>query len=319
MRELTQRLFSAYTVDGGAVHLAGCQLEDRLFIQMADSSQTPGKTLTVDETGRTVEEAFTQSLGMSETVDWVPPPEMPPQHLEEIVRRSSELARQRWGVVGELDAVFIWCKYVDGKLRFTIGDHSEDVPFSGWTRTLQAPPFPCPHSGKESFHIAATDDGLIVAAESIATCSETGRRVLADQLVTCDVTGQTVLPDLTKICPITERPVLQRTLVTCAMCSQRVSPKAITAGRCLACRSTRPVGTNEPPMPAILEKYENLNRWPKWAVSQTAEVYVLIATGWWKRLLLVIDKANLEVRHAATGQRLSEFTAVAPRDLEELA
>lgn len=318
VHELTERLFPAYTVDGGAVHLAGCRLEDRLFLRTRNSSQTRADTLVMDDSGRPIEDEFARSLGMDDTVAWVPPPEMPPGRLEDMVRNSTQRARQRWGVVEEPDAVFVWCKYAEGKLRFTIGEQSEDLPFSGWTRTLKAPPFCCPHSGMASFHIAATDDGRIVAAENIRTCAETGRRVLASELVTCDVTGQAVLADQTRICPVTERPVLERLLTTCAMCCQRVSPSVIKGGRCLACRSTQPVGRNETPLPALFAEYETLSHWPKWAASETAEVHILVATGWWKRLLLVVDKKTLEVRHAATGQRFSEFTAIKASELNEL-
>lgn len=318
VREVTERLFPAYRVDGGVVHLAGCRLEDRLFIQTKGTVQTPGKAFTMDGSGRAVEDQLASSLGLEDTVAWSRPPEMPPQRLEEMVRRCSECARERCGVLGDLDALFIWCKYAEGKLRFTIGDRSEDLPFSGWTRTLEAPPFCCPHSGVASFHLAATDDGRIVAAESIRTCAETGSRVLADELATCDVTGETVLIDQTRICPVTERPVLERVLTTCSMCRQRVSPNAIEGGRCLACRSTQPIGKGEAPLAALLEKHRNLERWPKWNASETADVHVLIAAGWWKRLLLVVDKSSMEVRHAATGQRFSEFAAIAVDDIDKV-
>ncbi len=317
VRELTQRLFPAYTVDGGALHLAGCRLEDRLFLQTTGSGQARAAALTMDDSGRSVDDGFARSLGMDETVAWQRPPEMPPDRLEEIVRRSTECARQRWGVAGELDALCIWCKHAEGKLRFTIGDQSVDLPFAGWTRTLEAPPFVCPHSGVASFHIAATDDGRIVAAESIRACEETGRRVPADELVICDATGQAVLADQTRTCPVTERPVLERALVTCSMCCQPVSPTVIQAGRCLACRSTRPIAKDEAPLASFLAAHENLHRWSSWAVSETAEVYVLVAAGWWKRLLVVIGKADMEVRHAALGRRFrGEFSPVGIHEID---
>ena len=40
-------------------------------------------------------------------------------------------------------------------------------------------------------------------------------------------------------------------------------------------------------------------------MSETARVYVLVATGWLRRLLVVVDKETLELRHVATGSRLS--------------
>ncbi len=319
VHELAQRLFPAYTVDGGSVHLAGCRLEDRLFLRAENIDPAQASVLTVDDSGQAVEESFTQLLGMDDTVAWERPPEMPPDRLEAMVRRSTQCTKQRWKVVGELEALFTWCKHAKGKLRFTIGDQSADLPFSGWTRTLEAPPFVCPHSGVSSYHLAATDDGRVVAAESIRTCADTGRRVLADELVVCDATGRAVLVEQTRICPVTECPVLERALTTCAMCCQRVSPTVIVDGRCLACRSTRPIAKHEAPLAAFLKQHENLNRWSSWTVSETADVHILVAAGWLRRLLVVVNKSDMEVRYAAMGQRFrSEFSAVGVHEIDRL-
>jgi hypothetical protein len=320
VHELTVRLFPPYTVDGGAVHLAGCRLEDRLFIRMGDSGQARAGALTTDESGQAVDDELVKSLGMDDTVEWDRPPEIAPDRLEETVRQSAECVRRKWGIAGELEARFIWCKYAEGKLRFTIGDRSADLPFSGWTRMLKAPPFVCPYSGVSSYHIAATDDGRIVAAESIRTCAETGRRVLAEELVTCDATGQAVLADQTRICPITQRPVLERVLETCSMCCERISPTVIQGGKCLACRSTQPIAKDAAPLAAFLEQHQNLNRWSKWRISETSEVCILVATGWWKRLVVVIGKNEGDLRRAAIGKRFgAEFSTVELKDLDSPA
>jgi len=135
--------------------------------------------------------------------------------------------------------------------------------------------------------------------------------VLADELVTCDATGLTVLADQTRICPVSNRPVLERALATCSMCRQRVSPKTIVKGRCLACRSTRPIAKDEPLLAPLLETHKGLQGWANWALSETAEVFILLAAGWWKRLLLVVDKESREVRYAAQGQRFpGGFSAI---------
>ncbi len=317
VHELTARLFPAYTVDNGRVHLAGCRLEDRLFIRMGDSGQARTGVVITDESGRALEEELAGSLGMDHTVEWVRSPEMAPERLERTVRQSTELVRKKWGIHGALEARFLWCKYAEGKLRFTIGDRSADLPFSGWTRTLKAPPFVCPYSGVSSYHIAATDDGRIVAAESIRACAETGCRVLAGELVTCEATGQAVLPEQTQICPITERPVLRRVLATCSMCGQRVSPTVIQGGRCLGCRSTRSIAKDAAPLAAFLQQYKVLNSWSKWRISETSEVYILAASRWWKRLVLVIGKSDNHLRRAAVSKRFgSQFSEIEIHDLE---
>ena len=311
VHELTKRLFSAYTVDGGVVHLAGCRLEDRLFLRLGGMTQNGAALPAVDELGQPIDEGLVRSLGMDETVAWERPPEMPPDRLEEMVRRSTECARLQWGMPNEADLLYVWCKYAEGKLCFTIGEHSADLPFSGWTQTLESPPFICPCSGIASYHIAATDDGRIVAAESIQTCAETGQRVLASELVMCDATGQGVLASQTQVCPVADRPVLRRALVECVMCCQRVSPTVIEDGRCLACRSTQPIAKGEPLLASLLERYEELRRWSRWKASETATVHILVASRWLKRMVLVVDKESGNLCRAAVASRFGgEFSPI---------
>ncbi len=66
----------------------------------------------------------------------------------------------------------IWSHWAAGKLRFTIGNEFVELPFADWASRLKAPTWSCPHSGQPTFHLAATDDGRIVAAEEIATCEK---------------------------------------------------------------------------------------------------------------------------------------------------
>ena len=66
-------------------------------------------------------------------------------------------------------------------------------------------------------------------------------------------------------------------------------------------------------MARILHEHPALDRWRRWRMSETSRVYVLVATGWLKRLLVVVDKETLELRHMATGSRLSHrWTAIEP-------
>ena len=207
----------------------------------------------------------------------------------------------------------IWCKYVEGKLRFTIAAAALDLPFSGWTRTLAAPPFVCPHTGAATFRLAATDDGRIAAAERIETCAETGRRLLSTELVRCAVTGRRVSPELAEVCPISGRRLLRTEFVRCGSCRQRVSPQVVERNQCQACRRLKAVMKADPRMARLLHEHPTLDRWRHWRLSETSRVYVLVATGWLKRLLVVVDKETLELRHMATGGRLSShWTAVEP-------
>ena len=59
--------------------------------------------------------------------------------IERLLAAGRRLAEERLpgGAEAELvAATAVWCRYVEGKLRFTIGAAWIDVPFSGWTRSL---------------------------------------------------------------------------------------------------------------------------------------------------------------------------------------
>jgi len=199
----------------------------------------------------------------------------------------------------------LWCKYAEGKLRFTVDEHTADLAFDGWARSLAAPAFVCPHTGQSTFHLAATDDGRIVPADQIEVCAETGRRMLAGDLVTCSVTGGRVRAELVKTCPICSQPVLRSKMVKCHTCRQRVSPAVIERRVCSACRQLRPVTKADPRMARLLDEHPPLDRWRGWRLAETGTVYILTAAGWLKRLLLVVDKESLEIKVLATGSRLA--------------
>jgi hypothetical protein len=190
-------------------------------------------------------------------------------------------------------------------LRFTFAEQTADLAFNDWARTLAAPPFACPHTGVESMHLAATDDGRIAAAGEIEACQRTGRRVLRKELVTCDLTGQRVLPEFISTCPVTHAPLLTDALAACGECGQKVSPRAIDKGRCRACRTRESVKPADARLARVFIEYPLLERWRNWSLSETASVYNLTAAGLVKKLLVVIDKQSFAVLHLATGHRLS--------------
>ena len=314
--EIAEILFPAYTVNDGRVSLAGCALEDRLVLQLV--YQHGGQTLEVylNSEGKEVDG---QPIAQDRQIKLVPlpsPPEGLEADLERLLAAGSRLAEERLPAGASVDLVgcrAIWCKYVEGKLRFAIAAASIDLPFSGWTRTLSAPPFVCPHSGAATFHLAATDDGRIAAAERIEVCAETGRRLLSTELVRCAVTGRRVSPELAETCPISGRRLLRTEFVRCGSCRQRVSPQTVERNQCQACRRLKAVAKADPRMARLLHEHPALDRWRRWRMSETSRVYVLVATGWLKRLLVVVDKETLELRHIATGSRLSHrWTAVEP-------
>jgi hypothetical protein len=396
---IAHRLFAAYWVDGGRVHLAGCLLEWRPIVAVetlpgaAPCSSNAGwatppanvqpRVLYVGPDGEVVADGLATALRLAEAqpcprppgaemalvwplvyraIDHARPPEAtplasgeaasyhPPQPAsaappeaappieEHAAHRAAPLADRsssppdneiatpedapRSATTHDSDTAaaarwlrtlrIIWTRYCSGKLRFRIGAQTVDLPFQGWASTLQAPPFVCPHTGRKTFHITATDDGRVVAAESVATCEVSGTRVLAHELLTCSVTGKRVRPELTETCPVLETPVLAEHMAICGMCQQRVSPAALADGRCAACRQMKPVTASDPRMSLILHEYPQLDRWRRWRLAETARAFIALGSGWFKQLLLVLDKEELEPLYVATCNRLQRRWVAVP-------
>jgi hypothetical protein len=310
--EIAEVLFPAYAVDNGRVSLAGCALEDRLVLELVYAYGGQRLEVYLNSQG---EEADGQPIAQDRGTKFVPLPN-PPDRLERDVVRllaaGLRFALDRLPAGAGVELVScraMWCKYVEGKLRFTIAAAALDLPFSGWTRTLVPPAAVCPHTGAATFHLAATDDGRIAAAERIEACAETGRRLLDTELVRCAATGRRVGPELVETCPISGRRLLRTAMVRCGVCRQRVGPQVVQRNQCLACRRLKAVKKADPRMARLLHEHPALDRWRRWRMSETARDYVLVATGWLKRLLVVVDKETLELRHMATGSRLSHHWA----------
>jgi hypothetical protein len=314
--EIADILFPAYTVENGRVSLAGCALEDRLVLQLVYEHGSQGLEIYLNAEGKEVDG---QPVVQDRQMKFVPlagPPDRLEADWERLLTAGSRLAEERLPAGAAVNLVScraVWCKYVEGKLRFAIGATSLDLPFSGWTRTLAPPPVVCPHTGAATLRLAATDDGRIAAAERIEACAETGRRLLSTELVRCAETGRRVSPELTETCPVSGRRLLRTEMVRCSCCQQRISPQVVERNQCQACRRVKAVKKADPRMARILHEHPALDRWRRWRMSETSRVYVLVAHGWLKRLLVVVDKETLELRHMATGGRLSaRWTAVEP-------
>jgi hypothetical protein len=202
-------------------------------------------------------------------------------------------------------ATLVSCRHATGKVRFTIGNATWDLAFTGWTGDFTPPPFVCPHTGVSTYHLAATDDGRIAAAEEIDTCHRTGRRLLRKELARCAVSGLYVLPQYTVTCPVTAETVEQTALVECATCRQLVSPHALHDQQCAACRSLKSVESNDPQLARVLSEYPGLAAWRQWKIAETADVLILEGQGILQRLLVVLDRQSLHCRHLATRLRLS--------------
>lgn len=316
VHQIAQRLFPAYIVDDGKVQLAGCTLEDRLFVRLDFCRGDESVEVYVGADGREVDAALVEALGMTEVAELEKPPQPFAPQIEQLTEAGLRLTAERFSAGGRCELIgttVLWCKFTEGKLRFVVGEDSADLPFSGWSRTLRPPPFVCPYTASSTFHLAATDDGRIVPAEQIECCAQTGRRVLCDDLVTCSATGHRAIAELMETCPVTGQRVLRTEMIECSTCRQRVSPAAIRRDVCAACRGLRPVSKADPRMARLLDEHPPLDRWRNWRISETAAVYILTAAGWFKRLLVVADKESLELKFVASGSRIpSGWHAVDP-------
>lgn len=319
IHELAPALFAFYAVDDGHVHLTGCRLEDRPFMRLSylDHADTaPADQLMecfASSDGRLLDPAACRELQL---IHLTP--------LDGTLRRLDKSVLQQWIEVADrkcrqqmasaaytlIAATIIWCKFAVGKLSFSAQSASAELEFSGWARLIRdgvavLPPYKCPWTGEQSYHLAATDDGRITVASAIATCAQSGQRVLKSELEQCAVSGQQVLAEYLYPCPITGQRVLRQHLATCAMCGEQVCTHAVARGICAACRHLHPVSRDDPIMARILGTYPKLEGSRSWKMSETDTVYVLVGTQLWSRLLVVFSKETLEPLRVATAGRLS--------------
>ncbi len=330
VHEIADTIFSAYKVDGGSVHLAGCSLEDRPFLRMTYFGAPGGRESLhhqhLDAEGQPVPELLVPRLHLDNLIP-LPPVEVAARHGDEIeklktvARRASEqrCQAQNGRTIKPAATTAVWCKFAEVKLQFTIGEATAELAFRGWASTLEAPPFVCPYTGAAGYHLAATDDGAITLAGQIGVCALSGRRVLQRNLVVCAATGKQVLPDYTSICPVCRQPVITTATELCVQCQQAVSPTALDNGICQACLRMTRVPKNDPRIAGLLSEYPALDGWRHWKIAETAQAYVLLATSVLRRLLIVVDKSTFRPQHVAVAGRLfGSLRTVKPADYDRV-
>ncbi len=309
VHQIAERLFPAYNVAGGSLHLAGCSLDDRLFWLAEVGSPPNVVNVYLDPEGKPVDAELVEQLGMSHLTELEKPLQLiePNQatFIESAARRLCDESVDERDSSTPVSLTAMWCKFVEGKLRFVIGENTADLPFEGWVRPLQPPPFVCPYTGAETFNVAATDDGRIVAAEKIETCQETGARVLEEDLETCAVSGQLAVKELVEACPVSGQRVLVANMTTCSTCGEDVSPSSLRRKQCSACRKPTSLDKDDPRMARVLHEHPLLDRWNRWRISETSTVYILVGSGWFRQILAVVDKESLELKRLATANRLA--------------
>ena len=290
VHEFSSRLFGAYRVENGQMHLAGCHLIDVPFLRattLAADDPAMVEHRYFDQTMQPVSESYLQQLGLSDIapLTFQSSPLSRPQ--VETLARQCDTAGERFVAL-----TVIVAKRAEGALQFDIGDQCARVRFHDWTRTLTAPAFHCAASGMDTFHLAAIDDGRIVAAEAVANCEESGVRVLESERVTCSVTGKHVDPRLAAKCPVLGEWVLKDQMATCRACQQSVSRLALEGGVCRACRELPLAKPTDTWVAGLRETYPVLKKYRKFRAGKLGDLVRVMASGWWRRLLLVTAGEN---------------------------
>ena len=320
VHEIAERLFPAYSIPEGSVRLAGCSLEDRFFVRVGFEFANRSEEAFFDGDGNHVEPRTVHSLGLTRTKELARPPLEASVEVSRVVEAATRWARRELAIPDpprRMDIAVIWCKYARGKLRFSIHGGVVDIPFADWTRLLTPPPFVCPHTGIRSYHIAATDDGRVVAAEAIARCEETGTRTLGGDLVTCAATGKRVLPAETVPCPVSNDRIVKRAAIECPHCKMPVHPKQLERGMCGACRALGSVRKNDPRLARLLGEYPALDRWRAWKLYESDSKYWISAARWMSRLMIVLDRDTLQIESMAKAPRFRRGWKTIPPDRYE--
>ena len=109
------------------------------------------------------------------------------------------------------------------------------------------------------------------------------------------------------ICPVTGEGAPRDEFLTCSMCHEAVSSRAFSARdlrlgearRCLACRKLAKASKLDPRMARVLHEHPRLDDWSRWRLSETASVYILVASRLSGKLLVVLDKESLSPKRVA--------------------
>ena len=312
--DVTAKLFGAYSVESGQIHLAGCQLTDHPFLRLSFAGDDGDvRHIFVAPDGSSVSDELVPQLGLDELQSIVKhPPRLEEGALRSLIAAGRRIAAKQStsrdpaaATVEPLAAAVVWVRHAEGRLQFTIGDATVDHPFSSWAALLKPEPYIGKDSGASAFQLAATDDGRIEPAAEIAQCQQSGRRVLRQELVECGVTGQRVLPEFTEICPVSVLPTLRGEFAVCKRCRQRVSKAVLSEGVCTACRGLAKVSKDDPRLVWIFGEHPGLDRWKKWQLAETGGVYIAQATSLLKELFIVVEKESLAIRRMAQRSRLS--------------
>ena len=166
--DVTAKLFGAYSVEGGQIHLAGCQLTDHPFLRLSFAGDNGDvRHIYVAPDGSSVSDELVPRLGLDELQPILKhPPRLDDAALRSLIAAGRRIAAKQStsrdpsaATVEPLAAAVLWVRHAEGRLQFTIGAATTDHSFSGWAALLQPEPFFGKESGVSSFKLAATDEG----------------------------------------------------------------------------------------------------------------------------------------------------------------
>ena len=298
VHEITSRLFGAYQVEGGHVHLGGCEMEDHPFFRLTFCDpQRPQEIWHqfVGPDGTPVSEELCQQLQLDHVAVCEGRPPRLSGSAQTRLRQAAQTAYSATAADGQLLLeTVVWCHFVRGKLTFEIGEATADLTVSGCAQQLVAPPLVCAETGGQGYRVAATDDGVIAPLEAIDICEESGRRALRSELVVCRQSGRRVLRSLTEECPISGERELAEGMQTCQRCGQRVGPWEVSSQVCSVCHHLPRVAADEPRIRRLLAEHPGLQAWKQWRLAETRTVWIAKARSIAQGLLVVVDRETVK-------------------------
>jgi len=314
VHEFSGRLLSAYTVEGGTVHLAGCHLQPLAFVRALEfNEQGSAAEQLIPPRSLGDTKQFAALLNQLHLNEWHladPPRGVSLREQADVYQAAVADAASVRSSPAEQDdrpplLVAEWCHRATGKLEFEIGEAMLTVPFDDLARNLKPPPIACPVTGEATFHLAKTDDGRLIAAEQLAPCSVCQQRLPRTELVASAVSGAMVCQQHAAHCPISGDALLEEELVECPSTSLSVAPSAIRHGQSTLLDELEPVDASETTLARLRLDHPALDSYANWKLARGAEVDLYIGSKLTSRAMAVVNRDTGELLHAAQKTKLA--------------
>ncbi|MDB4533848.1 hypothetical protein N9242_03180, partial [Vicingaceae bacterium] len=303
IHELLPKLYSLFTIDGGVAKLAGCTIDDVPFLSI---EQKTNDYRSIDDPGRIFFDLAGNPIVSNQltelALDRIQPTDEPPAAMMQ-GRASKDILTRIEGlelalgdaIVSRQEIEIVWSKRATGKLSFQIGEQSVTASFAGWMHEIaddptKCPPYTCPITGRESYHLAADTDGTITVYDAIKNCEISGDQVIETGLSRCSVTGSWARTELLYRCPVSKQLLIESSTESCPVCGRKVAPTCIEAGECGCASNLSPTSTKEPVISDLIRKHPALSRWSGWKTGRIGDQVFVLATRWLKVILIICDE-----------------------------